>query len=223
MRVLTGSGRARVEFAPRPEFGQVSVACSRSATACSCSAPNEPIALYSPGVEWNVYDDGGARHGPRGDRSGRDRRPVRAGAALRYARAWSRRPRRSRLVKRPPRPAWRDWAASLQTADGRPGAGAAQRADAARPLPHSRTARSSPRRPRRCPEEMGGVRNWDYRYCWLRDAAMSARALVDLGSLDEADGVPALGRPVRSTAPAATPSGCTRCTPWTARTSARRP
>jgi pentatricopeptide repeat protein len=36
------------------------------------------------------------------------------------------------------------------------------------------------------PEEMGGIRNWDYRYCWLRDAAMSARALVDLGSSAEA-------------------------------------
>jgi pentatricopeptide repeat protein len=37
------------------------------------------------------------------------------------------------------------------------------------------------------PEELGGVRNWDYRYCWLRDAAMSARALVDLGSVVEAE------------------------------------
>ena len=37
------------------------------------------------------------------------------------------------------------------------------------------------------PEELGGVRNWDYRYCWLRDAAMSARVLVDLGALDEAE------------------------------------
>ena len=26
------------------------------------------------------------------------------------------------------------------------------------------------------PEEIGGVRNWDYRYCWLRDAAMTARS-----------------------------------------------
>src|SRR5207245_920758 len=37
------------------------------------------------------------------------------------------------------------------------------------------------------PEEIGGVRNWDYRYCWLRDAAMTARVLVDLGSLAEAE------------------------------------
>lgn len=38
------------------------------------------------------------------------------------------------------------------------------------------------------PEEIGGVRNWDYRYCWLRDAAMTASALVRLGSHSEAMG-----------------------------------
>ncbi len=37
------------------------------------------------------------------------------------------------------------------------------------------------------PEEIGGVRNWDYRYCWLRDAALTASALVSLGSLGEAE------------------------------------
>jgi GH15 family glucan-1,4-alpha-glucosidase len=37
------------------------------------------------------------------------------------------------------------------------------------------------------PEEIGGIRNWDYRYCWLRDAAMTARTLVSLGSVAEAD------------------------------------
>ncbi len=38
------------------------------------------------------------------------------------------------------------------------------------------------------PEEIGGVRNWDYRYCWIRDAAMTASALVSLGSIAEAEG-----------------------------------
>ena len=36
------------------------------------------------------------------------------------------------------------------------------------------------------PEFIGGVRNWDYRYCWIRDASMSASALVRLGSINEA-------------------------------------
>ncbi|MGW2837634.1 glycoside hydrolase family 15 protein [Streptomyces sp. NPDC001493] len=36
------------------------------------------------------------------------------------------------------------------------------------------------------PEEIGGVRNWDYRYCWLRDATLTLGALLAVGYLDEA-------------------------------------
>ncbi|MFI0540844.1 glycoside hydrolase family 15 protein [Streptomyces sp. WSLK1-3] len=37
------------------------------------------------------------------------------------------------------------------------------------------------------PEEMGGVRNWDYRYCWLRDSTLTLAALVQCGYLEEAE------------------------------------
>jgi GH15 family glucan-1,4-alpha-glucosidase len=36
------------------------------------------------------------------------------------------------------------------------------------------------------PESIGGDRNWDYRYCWLRDAGLTAQALLGLGYCDEA-------------------------------------
>jgi GH15 family glucan-1,4-alpha-glucosidase len=36
------------------------------------------------------------------------------------------------------------------------------------------------------PEQLGGVRNWDYRYCWLRDATLALLALLNAGYLDEA-------------------------------------
>jgi GH15 family glucan-1,4-alpha-glucosidase len=36
------------------------------------------------------------------------------------------------------------------------------------------------------PEDLGGVRNWDYRYCWLRDATITLEALLRTGYTDEA-------------------------------------
>ena len=36
------------------------------------------------------------------------------------------------------------------------------------------------------PEDFGGVRNWDYRYCWLRDAALTLSSLIRAGYVDEA-------------------------------------
>ncbi|NUT55298.1 MAG: glycoside hydrolase family 15 protein, partial [Thermoleophilia bacterium] len=36
------------------------------------------------------------------------------------------------------------------------------------------------------PEQLGGVRNWDYRYCWLRDASFALTALVENGFVEEA-------------------------------------
>ncbi|MFC4590034.1 glycoside hydrolase family 15 protein [Sphaerisporangium corydalis] len=36
------------------------------------------------------------------------------------------------------------------------------------------------------PEDLGGGRNWDYRYCWLRDATMTLDALIGAGYVEEA-------------------------------------
>ena len=38
------------------------------------------------------------------------------------------------------------------------------------------------------PEAMGGSRNWDYRFSWIRDSTFSVRSLADIGADSEADG-----------------------------------
>ena len=50
----------------------------------------------------------------------------------------------------------------------------------ARPAASSRPPTTS------LPEQLGGVRNWDYRYCWLRDATLTLRALLAAGYTEEA-------------------------------------
>jgi GH15 family glucan-1,4-alpha-glucosidase len=36
------------------------------------------------------------------------------------------------------------------------------------------------------PEQFGGTRNWDYRYCWMRDAALTLLTLMNAGHFEEA-------------------------------------
>ena len=75
------------------------------------------------------------------------------------------------------------------------------------------------------PEEIGGERNWDYRYTWIRDAAFSLYALLRLGFARGGGGVHAVAdRCVSPTsATAATGWGrCRSCTASTAAASCRR-
>ncbi|HEX5127206.1 MAG TPA: glycoside hydrolase family 15 protein [Rhodocyclaceae bacterium] len=37
------------------------------------------------------------------------------------------------------------------------------------------------------PEHVGGIRNWDYRYCWIRDATLTLLILMEAGHYEEAD------------------------------------
>ncbi|GIG29441.1 glucoamylase [Cellulomonas marina] len=81
--------------------------------------------------------------------------------------------------------AWREWLAS-----GRPGS--AHRAAVVRSLlvlrllTDSETGGIVAAATTSLPEHLGGERNWDYRYCWLRDAAMTLEALLEEGYAEEA-------------------------------------
>ena len=152
VRVLTGTGRAAVEFAPRPEFGQVPVQLQPLGDGLLVLGSNEPVALYSPGVDWEVIDDGGHETATPMSTS-----PPPAGRSLLELRFGTRQPRHHRapIRERQPPPSSR-----LDGLGGRRcgcrrrlerDLVAAQRADAARPVPRADTARSSPRRPPRCP------------------------------------------------------------------------
>jgi GH15 family glucan-1,4-alpha-glucosidase len=56
------------------------------------------------------------------------------------------------------------------------------------------------------PEQVGGERNWDYRYTWVRDGSFSVHALLGLGFIDEATAfVGWLGARVREAGEQATP------------------
>ncbi len=185
VRVLTGTGVARLEFAPRPEFGQVAVRLQPLGDGLLVLGSNEPMILYARGVEWDVFDDGGydTAHAvvDLGAGGGRVELELRFGSE-----SMSAHPvpidERQEQAEQP----WSDWAATLQL----PSTARKEVLRSAltlKGLCHEPTGSILAAATTSLPEELGGVRNWDYRYCWLRDAAMSARALVDLGSLTEAE------------------------------------
>ncbi len=80
---------------------------------------------------------------------------------------------------------WSDWAASFKPCE--------DHADAAlrslltlKALAHWTTGGIVAAGTTSLPERLGGSRNWDYRYCWLRDATFTLLALTSASFLDEA-------------------------------------
>ncbi|HET6211923.1 MAG TPA: trehalase-like domain-containing protein, partial [Micromonosporaceae bacterium] len=188
LRVLSGSVPVKLSFAPRPEFGQVPAQLEPVGDELRVFGSNVPITLVAPGVTWKIVDDSG-HHTAHASvdlaaaggtvtlevRMGGTAGPP-AGNTVSHVLA-----RQSDAERE-----WRDWAHSLKLP--RRDKDLVQRsALTLRALWYQPTGAIIAAGTSSLPEEMGGVRNWDYRYCWLRDAAMSAQALVKLGSGEEAE------------------------------------
>ena len=81
---------------------------------------------------------------------------------------------------------WRDWSARLP--EGSQVSEAVQRSLVTlKALAHWETGGIVAAATTSLPEKIGGPRNWDYRYCWLRDATFTLYALLGLGFVDEAE------------------------------------
>jgi trehalose-phosphatase len=189
-RMLSGSVPVRVSFAPRHEFGQVVNQLEQVGDELRVYGSNVPIRLVAPGVTWEIIEDGGhhtahavidlARMGGTvtlqlrlgGDGSDDE-------ATLADPTTINERQYRSEQP-------WRDWTAKLRLPSMARNL-VLRSALTLRALVYQPTGAIIAAGTTSLPEEMGGLRNWDYRYCWLRDAAMSAQSLVLLGSGAEAE------------------------------------
>ncbi len=185
IRVLSGTTKAWVDFVPRPEFGQVHVRLERVDTGLVVLGSAEPIFLYSPGVEWEINRDGNSD-------AARALVDLNAcgGSLMLELRLGTNNPEPPRVETGERQIAaeaqWREWSDTLKlpSVAREP---VRRSALTLRGLWHKPTGAFLAAATTSLPEEMSGSRNWDYRYCWLRDAAMSAKALVDLGSTEEAE------------------------------------
>jgi GH15 family glucan-1,4-alpha-glucosidase len=81
---------------------------------------------------------------------------------------------------------WREWSGRC-TARGEWGAAVRRSLITLKALTYAPTGGIVAAPTTSLPERIGGVRNWDYRHCWLRDATLSLLALMDAGYYEEAN------------------------------------
>jgi len=182
-RVITGHAKAVVTFSPRPEFGQVPVSIEAVDGGLRVRGTNDPMVLRSHGVRWTIENEGS--HDVATAVVDPSEGPIvlelRCGTHD-LAPSKTSEPDRRRLAEA----YWRDWANQLELPPLKPDL-MKRSALTLRGLVHAPSGSILAAATTSLPEDIGGVRNWDYRYCWLRDAALTAQALVSLGSLAEAE------------------------------------
>ncbi|RSM41598.1 trehalose-phosphatase [Amycolatopsis balhimycina DSM 5908] len=185
VRVISGEAAASVKFAPRPEFGGVPVKLEVTEGGVRVLGTSEPFVLYSPGVEWTITSDG-LHDTAIALVQPTPTRPVvlelRCGTTDLGPHELSEVERRDRAGRY-----WSEWTSKLQLPKVQTDL-VLRSALTLRGLVNTDTGGVLAAATSSLPEEIGGVRNWDYRYCWIRDAAMTVRELVHLGSLEEAEG-----------------------------------
>ncbi|MEM9662630.1 MAG: trehalose-phosphatase [Planctomycetota bacterium] len=185
VRVIGGAGKVNIEFAPRLDFGRVPTRLIQKDGGLLVEGLADPVVLRSPGVDWTITRDG--QHDTATGTVEAIGRPI--VLELRYGTGDLSESRLAEPARRKETDRfWSKWLASLEIPDVMPDL-VRRSALALRGLVHGPTGGVLAAATTSLPEDPGGIRNWDYRYCWLRDAAISCEALVRLGSNAEAIGL----------------------------------
>ena len=189
VRVLTGDAPSVIRFAPRPDFGSYPTRLDHGTDgSVQVVGTSEPIVLYAPGVDFDIVAEDGsdtavAHINPSSFPDSTVVVALVCGTsttdidALLTGQESTVRARAARY--------WHDWVRSLRLPDLKTDE-VARSAIVLRSLCHKPTGGILAAATSSLPEGIGGIRNWDYRYTWVRDGAMTARALVNLGSTTEA-------------------------------------
>ncbi len=178
VRVIEGRGRVRITLAPRIDFGRVQTRLRLADGGIEIEGTIDPIVLRAPGVEWQLTPEGQhqtavAEVELQGKPIVLDLRYGTANLELDFTPESVRRERNARF--------WTGWSSTLSL----PSVASdlvRRSALALRALCYGPTGAIAAAATTSLPEHAGGVRNWDYRFCWPRDAAMSAHALARLGA-----------------------------------------
>ncbi len=178
IRVLDGHGEAVIEFAPRIDFGRVPTQLEVRDDGIVVIGTVDLMVLRAPEVTWEIIQDG-IHQTARGTvmlDGGSVALEMRSGTGTLRADARPEADRREDTER-----FWKSWADRLDLPHVEREL-VARSAITLKGLCHGPTGAILASATTSLPEHLGGIRNWDYRYCWLRDAALTASALVNLGS-----------------------------------------
>ena len=183
VRVIEGDTRVLIEFSPRVDFGRVPTRLEVQDDGLRVLGAGDSVQLVAPGVPWTVLEDGPhqravalvelrageplvceMRVGVEGAVPWRADEPERRRATMEY---------------------WSGWASTLRLPLVAPRM-VLRSALTLKALCYQPTGAILAAATTSLPEEIRGSRNWDYRYCWVRDAAVAAHSLLRVGSTREA-------------------------------------
>lgn len=184
IRVIEGSGVVNITFAPRLNFGRTVTKLDVKENGLVVKGGNDLLCLRSKSIAWTITDDGNHHTATAtvdlDAMGGSVKLELRCGTANLSSDAMSEPERRSATQAH-----WQKWVDKLKipkfaTVDVR------RSAVLLKGLCYRPTGAIVAAATMSLPETIGGVRNWDYRYCWLRDASLTASSLIRLGSYSEA-------------------------------------
>ncbi len=190
VRVLSGDAPARIQFAPRLDYGTVSTRMVVTPDGVSVLGTSEPIQLYAPGLTFDLQEAGESHTAeafvvPSEQPGGVVVLVLACGNASGDAQYMA--TGGEHFVRERAMNFWRNWVDTLSVPSHHREE-VIRSAITLRALCHEPTGGILAAPTTSLPEGIGGVRNWDYRYTWLRDGSMTARALLSLGSTAEAEG-----------------------------------
>lgn len=179
VRVVEGSGKVALRFAPRPDFGRTPTRLVARDEGVEVDGWLDPIVLHSPGVRWSIHEHGQQATATAEVELAPGRPLV---LELRYGTGNLRpallpEPERRRQTER----FWSGWVATLRIPEPH-ASGVRRSACVLKALCHGPTGAIVAAGTTSLPAPIGGIRNWDYRYCWPRDSCLAAAALLRLGN-----------------------------------------
>jgi alpha,alpha-trehalase len=177
-RCTAGRVSVEVDWMPRPDYARADVTLDRSGDAFGAHTDRQSLWLFGlPEADAARIDGARLRHSIE----------LEAGEDVALICAWS----DGRPVQPPPAATlldqtlrwWRGWAEGCEIAAHamRWREPVMRSGMVIKLLTSERTGAIAAAPTTSLPEEIGGVRNWDYRFCWVRDASMTARAFATLG------------------------------------------